>query len=220
MQGVEGDPDCASIVEDAEYDGIGPSSTSNERGVDTNALHRDRRPGGHIGELTTSKGVEGDWKRRNDGECVGYDGRRGGKDSATSGASHDSKRVGTRLLAGNKSGQNGKRKRANTDVPGPSRPPPSHPRRPTEPVDPPRQRGKLKTRTRKIRRSNMEKDDLPNRTATSRPKRAHRAHRICCMHTPDAGGAPHSDGEAARPLRVRAHAAETQDLIAEARLPY
>ena len=70
-----------------------------------------------------------------------------------SSASHDSKRVGTRLLAGDKSGQHGKCKRAKTDVPGPSRPPPSHHRRPTEPVDPPRRRGRLKSRTRKIRSS-------------------------------------------------------------------
>ena len=150
---VEGDPDREKVVDQAGDDGICPSSDGNERRVETSSPCRDRRPEGHMVEPKASKGVEGDWRRRIDGEGVGYDRRRGGKDGATSSASHDSKQVGTRLLAGDKSGRNGKRKRANTDVPGPSRPPPSHPRRPAESVDPPRRRGRLKSPTRKIRRS-------------------------------------------------------------------
>ena len=154
---VEGNPDSANVVNRTKYNGIGPRNVRNERVVDTSTLRRDRRPGGHMGELASVRGVEGNWRRRNDGEWVRYDGRRGGKHGTTSGASHDSKRVGVRLLAGNKSGQNGKRKRAKTDVPGPSRPPPSHPRRSTEPVDPPRRRGRLKTRPKRIRRSKRRK---------------------------------------------------------------
>ena len=63
--------------------------------------------------------------------------------------------LGTRLLAGDKSGQHGKHKRAKTDVPGPSRPHPSHPRHPTEPVDPPRRRERLKSPPKRIRRSKI-----------------------------------------------------------------
>ena len=171
-------------------------------------------------EPEASQGVEGDSSHRNDGEGVGYHGRGCRKDGATSGARRDSKRVETDPLAIEKEGQHERRKRTTSDVPRPSTPLPIHPRHPTELVNPPCRRGRLKSRPKRIRRSNMEKIDLPSRTAMSRPKRAHRAHRIGRIYTPDAGGAPHSDGEAARPLRVRAHAAETQDLIAEARLPY
>ena len=35
---VEGNPDRASVVENTEYDGKGPSNDWNERVVDTNAL--------------------------------------------------------------------------------------------------------------------------------------------------------------------------------------
>ena len=161
MQGepkvVEGNPDSEEVVDSAEYDWIGPSNDRNECVDETSALCRDRRPEGHLGKPEASKGVEGDWRRRNGVQGVGYARRRGSKDGATSGASHDSKRVGTGLLAGNKSGQNGKRKRAKTDIPGPSRPPPSHPRRSTEPVDPLRRRGRLKTRPKRIRRSKRRK---------------------------------------------------------------
>ena len=154
---VEGDPDRAKVVEDAEYDGIGPSNVRNERVVDTNALRRDRRPGGHMGELARSKGVESDWRRRKDGEGVGYARRRGGNDGTTSGTHGDSKRVDPRPLAEGVPGQHGKRKRRTTDVPGPSRPPPTHPRPPTEYVDPPRRRGRLKSRPRRVSQARVHK---------------------------------------------------------------
>ena len=35
----------------------------NERIINTNVLRRDSRLGGHMGELVTSRGVEGDWRR-------------------------------------------------------------------------------------------------------------------------------------------------------------
>ena len=148
-----GTQERSEVVEGTECDWVGPSSVQNERVNETSAPCRDRGPGGHMGELVTSRGVESDWRRWKGAQGVGYARRRGSKDGATSGASHDSKRVGTRLLAGDRPGQHGKRKGANTDVPGPSIPPPSHPRRPTESVDPPRRRGRMKSPPRRIRRS-------------------------------------------------------------------
>ena len=149
-----------------------------------------------MGELASARGVEGDWTRRNNVQGIGYDGRRGGKHGVTSGTGHDSKRVGTRLLAGDKSGQHGKRKHAKTDVPGPSRPPPSHLRRPTEPVDPPRRRGRLKARPRKIRRSKSRRSTY--RLVRPRRGQSGRIERIGYVVYKRCWGAPHSHEEAAR----------------------
>jgi hypothetical protein len=103
-RGVKGVQDRGTVVDSAEYNWTRPKSDGNARGVVPNPPCRVRGPGGRIGEPKASRDVEGDWSRESDGEGVGYDGRRGGKHSATSSASHDSKRVGTRLLAGDKPG--------------------------------------------------------------------------------------------------------------------
>ena len=149
---IEGNPDRTSIVEGPTYHGKQPESVRNERVVNTNALRRDSRPGGHMGELVTSKGVKGDWRRRNDVKGGGYNGKGCRMDGAANGAHRDLKRVETDALAIEKEGQHELRKRTTSDVPRPSTPLLSHPRRPMEPVDPPHHRGRIKSPPRKIRR--------------------------------------------------------------------
>ena len=46
-----------------------------------------------MGEPKTSRDVEGNWSRESDGDGVGYNGRRDGKDGATSSAHRNLKRV-------------------------------------------------------------------------------------------------------------------------------
>ena len=88
---VKGNPDSEEVVDSAEYDWIGPSNDRNERVNETSALCRDRRPEGHLGEPEALNGIEGDWRCRNGVQGVGYARRRGSKDGAMSGTSHDSK---------------------------------------------------------------------------------------------------------------------------------
>jgi hypothetical protein len=157
LRDIEGDSDRGTVVDSAEHDGMCPSSRRNEREDKTNAPHRRNSPEGHLGEPEVSRGVEGVRDRESVVDSAEYDGRRGGKHGATSGARRDSKRVATTLLAGDEPGQHGKRKRERTDVPGPSRPPTSHPRSLTNYFDPLRRPGRMKTRPRKISREDLKR---------------------------------------------------------------
>ena len=56
LQGVKGDPDRASVVEDAKYDGIGPRSVGNKRVVETNAS----RAIGGAGKMAKASDTMGD----------------------------------------------------------------------------------------------------------------------------------------------------------------
>ena len=196
---AKGDPDRTNVVHHAGYDGRHPRSHGNERIVETSALHQVRGPGGYLDERAESGDV-GDYQTtQSGGGGVQGVGKRGGKNSATSNARRESKGLETRSLAEDESSQQELNKRMKRDIPEPSQLPINHPGGPTEHVNPPRQRGRLKSRTRKIRRSTIEKIDSPSRTAVSRPKRAHQAHRIRRIYSPEAGGAPHSDDERERP---------------------
>jgi hypothetical protein len=200
-RGVEGVRDRGTVVDSAEHDGISPSRVRNGREVDTNARDQRTRPGGHMGELKASRDVEGDWSRESDGDGVGYHGERGKMDGVTSGVRGDSKRVDPRPLA-DREGQHQRFTRNETaHIPELSTPPTNDPKRPTECVDPPRRRGRMKSRPRKVNRTKEEEVDLPNHTATSRPKQAHQAHRRCRIRSPDAGGASWQDTGAARHCR-------------------
>ena len=96
-------------------------------------------------------------------------------DGATSGARRDSKRVETDPLAEDKARQHEWRKRMRSDVPRSSTPPPEHPRPLTDYVDPPRRRGRIKSRSEKIRRTKMKKSTYrivqPRRGQSRRTKR-------------------------------------------------
>ena len=149
-RGVEGVRGRHKVVDRAEYDRIRPRSDRNERDVEPNPPGRDRGPGGDPGERDESGGDEGDRERQSDGDSDEMEGRRGGKDGATSGARRDSKRVDTTPLTAGEPGQHGRRKRRTTSAPEPATPPSIDPRRPTDHPNPPRRRGRLKTRPRRI----------------------------------------------------------------------
>ena len=140
-RGVEGVRDRGTVVDGARHDGIRPSSDGSERRVETNTPCREVEPGDHIGDPKASRDVEGDWSRESDGDGVGYNGRRDGKDGATSSARCDSKRVETRLLAGDKGQYQQVERDITTDVPETSTPPPNDPKRPIERLNPPCRRG-------------------------------------------------------------------------------
>ena len=143
---VEGVRDRRKVVDDADYNGIGPRNDGDEHGVETDALRRDKGPGDPESEHEAMGDVERDRRRRNGVEGVGHDGGRWGMDGATSAARRDSKRVETDALAGFKASQHGQYERATDHVPGPSNPPPNHPIRPHTNPNPPRRRGRLKMR--------------------------------------------------------------------------
>lgn len=128
-----------------------PEGTRNWRNVDTNASSQVRGPRDQEEPRKALGVAEDEWKRRNDRERVGMEGKWCRMDGATSSTSCDSKRVETRLLAGDKgSGQHEWQRQKPNDVPEPSTPLGIHPRRPTKPVDEPRRRGKLKSQSRSV----------------------------------------------------------------------
>ena len=146
-RGIEGVRDRDKVVDHAGYDGKHPRSKENERDGGTDARTRETRPLGHRGERVKLGGDEGDRERQSCGNGNDTDGRRGVKDGATSGTRRDSKRVETRPLAEDETDQHGQRKHTTGDA---STPPTIDPRRPTDHPNPPRRRGRLKTRPRRI----------------------------------------------------------------------
>ena len=161
-RGVEVVRGRRKVVDVAGYDVKHPRTEENERGVDMNALRRDKGPGGHRGkpeEVRVESGdVEDNRERHNDGDGIEMsDGRPGAADGATSGAGSDSKRVDTRLLAGDEGGQLERRNRTTAHVPEPSTPAPEYPRRSTDQPNPPRRRGRLKTKHRRVSRARSRK---------------------------------------------------------------
>ena len=154
---AEVDRDRRKVLEGAGHDGKRPKSEENQRDVETNALCRVRGPGGHRGEEVESGDVEGDREHQSDGDGIEMDGRQWRMDGATSGARHDSKRVGTKLLAGDEEGQHERRKHTTAHVPEPSTPAHEYPRRPTDHPNPPRRRGRLKTKTRRVSQTRARK---------------------------------------------------------------
>ena len=103
-----------------------------------------------MGELARLRGTESGWRHRNNGEGIGYNGKWCRKDSAMSDACRKSKQLETRSLAADKSSQQELDRRTKCNIPESSQLPSNHPRGPTEPINPPRRRGRLKSLTRKI----------------------------------------------------------------------
>ena len=147
---IEGDPDRAIVVDSAEYDGTHPRSDGSTRVVETNAPCRDNRLGGHIGERGGPGDAEGDWERLSDGEGIEMDRTGCQMDGATSGARCESKRLESHSLAVERVSQHERRNRTTDDAPRPSTPLPNDPKRPMDHPNPPRRRGKTKTRPRNI----------------------------------------------------------------------
>ncbi|KIJ12359.1 hypothetical protein PAXINDRAFT_14835 [Paxillus involutus ATCC 200175] len=114
-------------------------------------------PGDREVEETKSKEVEGEIGGQSEGDGGHRDGRTINTGSPTSGTSRDSKRVETGALPDNETSQqhNGK-PRASTSSPEPSTPPTPLPyatKRPTHHPNPPRRRGRLKTRPTRVSRA-------------------------------------------------------------------
>ena len=150
------------------------------------------------------------------------DGRQWWMDGATSGARRDSKRVGSRLLAGNEEGQHEGRNRTTDDAPRPSTLLPNDPKRPMYPPNPPCRRGRLKMNPRRISQVSIEKIHSPSHMVVSRPYWTSRICCICCTGTRDGAGAITRPRNAkTRPLESikadRAHWDSCKDL-AEPRL--
>ena len=149
-RGVVDDQDRRKVIEGGEYDGERTRTEENERVVETNAQRRDTGPGGQLGERGGLGDVKCDRERQSDGDGVEMDGNRCRMDGATSGASGGSKRLDTRPLAETDSSQHEQRKYKIAHVPQPSIPPPCYARSLSTYVDPPRRRGRLKSRPRNV----------------------------------------------------------------------
>ncbi|KAI5986611.1 hypothetical protein EDD15DRAFT_2471328 [Pisolithus albus] len=125
-----------------------PEDIRNQQCVDTNPSSRIEGLGGQEEANETFGVVEDEPKFQNDEEHVGMEGEWCLMDGATSSTSRDSKRVETRLLAGDESsGQHEQQKHKPNDVPGPPSPLGIHLRRPTKPVIQPRRRRRLKSQS-------------------------------------------------------------------------
>ena len=146
-----------------------PESAHVERVNNPRLRCRDPEPGGRLGEQVEPDDVGGNLSHENDGDGVGEDGRGCWMDDATSGARCDSRRVETRPLAREQADQHGQQEREPADVPEPSTPSQTTPRRHTNHPNPPRRRGKLKTSSRNVSQTRVHKRTHRNRTATSRP---------------------------------------------------
>ncbi|KAI6027886.1 hypothetical protein BKA83DRAFT_18592 [Pisolithus microcarpus] len=128
-----------------------PEDTRNQRGVNMNPSSQIEGLGGQEEGSKMFGVVEDELRFQNDEEHVGMDGKWCRMDGATSSASRDSKRVETRLLAGDKgSGQHERQKQKPNDIPEPPTPLGIHLRRPTKPVIQPQRRRKLKSRSRSV----------------------------------------------------------------------
>ena len=149
-RGTEGDSDCASAIDRAELDGIGPGSDRDEHVGDTNPPCRDRGLGGRLGEQGDPGDVEDDRERQSDGNGVETDGIQCRMDGATSGPRCDSTRVETDQLAEDEPSQCHWYKYNTMDVPRPSAAPTDDHRLPTNHPNPPRRCGRIKTRPTSI----------------------------------------------------------------------
>ena len=148
------EPDGETAVRDGTQRAQGrPTGIRDERVVETNTLRRGIGPGGHRGEQVATGDVERDWKRQNDVEGVGCDWNGDRKGGATSAARRDSKRVETDALAAYQEDQHEQRQQTTSDVPEPSNPPHNYPRRPHTHPNPPRRRGRLKTKPTRVSQS-------------------------------------------------------------------
>ncbi|KAI9569746.1 hypothetical protein HD554DRAFT_2313462 [Boletus coccyginus] len=154
---VEVDSGGQEVINRAEYDGTLTMSDGNAHVAEMNALRRYKDPGGSESEQEVSSDEEVDWGRPKVIDGGGYDGNSGQTDGATSGARRDSKRVKTDPLADTKASQRRHYKHDMTDAPRPSAPPPAYPRSPTDYLDPPRRRGRIKLHPREVSQTRARK---------------------------------------------------------------
>ena len=121
------------------------------------------------------------------------------------------KQVETRLLAGDKGQYQQVERDITTDVPETSTPPPNDPKRPIELPNPPRRRGRIKSRSGKIRRTKMKKLTYrivqPRRGQSGRIKRigdvAYEVQMLGSLSRQDTGAARHCRGRGYKIARTQ-----------------
>ena len=140
-------------------------------------------------------------------------------DGATNSAGGDLKQVDTRPLAEVELSQHEWWNHERAHVPEPSTPPSEYSRWPTDHPNPPRRRGRIKTRPRE---ASIEKIHSPSHMVASRPYRASRICCICCTGTWNGVGAIPSHDVRRRSQwsrsRPTAHTLELQERLAEPQL--
>ncbi|KIJ09605.1 hypothetical protein PAXINDRAFT_17310 [Paxillus involutus ATCC 200175] len=172
--------------------------------VETNASRRVDEPGDEEVEELRSRGVEGETGGQSEDDGCQRDGRTCDTGGATSGTSHDSKRVRAGPLAEDEASQQRNGKPSMTKhVPGPPTPHPSDTTRPTHLANPPRHRGRLKSPPTNV--SQPERTEYaPRRTVESTTTQANRMRRKRCRATGGVSQSHHSRGRSA-PRPVRRH---------------
>ncbi|KAF9245749.1 hypothetical protein BU15DRAFT_70819 [Melanogaster broomeanus] len=165
-----------------------PHSDATKTGGERNA------PGGHrmgrinhdVNKATRHHMIQaaaysGETRDRSDGDGSRRDGATSSNNGAMSDTSRDSKRVKTGPLAEDEARQDRwYMHRLRDDIPEPCTPPATHPKRPTEPVNPPCRRGRLKTRPARIHRARAYKE-----TRAKYPRKI-QPHRVDASHSADA----------------------------------
>ena len=141
---VEVDSDRRKIVKSTECNRTGRGSDRSDGDGDTNMPAWDIWLGGPGGEQEAMGRVECDWKCENVVGGDGYDGSEGWKDNVTSGTCYNSKRVRTRLLAGQDRQHWCDTQNVKTDIPRSSQPPSNHTQQPHTDLNPPHHRGRIK----------------------------------------------------------------------------
>ena len=126
-----------------------PRDDEDERDIETNAPGRDPGGGGRVQVQDRSGDVEGDWDCQSDGDGIVFDWIRDQMDGAASDVRNGSKRADTKSLAMERRGQHGRRNRGTANAPRPPIPSNNHRRLESHP-NPPRRRGRLKSRPTSI----------------------------------------------------------------------
>ncbi|KAF9230148.1 hypothetical protein BU15DRAFT_83988 [Melanogaster broomeanus] len=169
---------------------------------DLSAMHpaAPHDPGG-ICRRNQSSEVGGEMGDQSEGDDNGRNGGVNSDDGATSNAGRESRGLAPKMLAEDEARQDHWYvHRRRDDVPGPSTLPMNRPKRPTTSANPPRRRGRLKTRPRRsIGHPHTRKRAPAQDMVTSGPYRANRSrrmHRICIKGT--GGTSPGQQGPQAR----------------------
>ncbi|KIJ07005.1 hypothetical protein PAXINDRAFT_19795 [Paxillus involutus ATCC 200175] len=122
--------------------------------VESRESRRGDEPRGRGDNGVETREVEGEERGQSEDDGCQRDGRTCDTDGATSGTSHDSKRVGAGPLAEDEASQQRNGKPSTTKhVPGPPTPHPYDTTRPTHHANPPRRRGRLKTLSTNVSRT-------------------------------------------------------------------
>ncbi|KIJ08782.1 hypothetical protein PAXINDRAFT_18099 [Paxillus involutus ATCC 200175] len=174
--------------------------------VKSRESRRGDEPRGRGDNGVETREVEGEERGQSEDDGCQRDGRTCDTDGATSGTSHDSKRVGAGPLAEDEASQQRNGKPSTTKhVPGPPTPHPYNTTRPTHHANPPRRRGRLKLPPTNV--SQPERTEYaPRLTVVSTTTQSNRMRRKRYGATGGVSQSHHSRGRRApRPVRRHHH---------------